>query len=424
MSNLNAFVDFFLHPEIPYFDKEHLIVGSVSGIGTTFLLGLILLNINWLQKSNMELGEKDEKLLFINKAVESSSDSIALSDATGYHFYHNKAFSDLFEYSTAEERQAAGDNTIIVKDPKVAKEIFSNIMSGKPWSGELDLVTKSGRVFTAFEQADAIKDNHGKIVGLIERITDISSRKKVEAEITHLNEQLKLAIAEKDKFFSIIAHDLRSPFNAFLGFTRLMVEDLPSLTLEEIQKISSSMRNSATNLFSLLENLLEWSRLQQGLIAFDSKTVQLSQIVDESLATVLESAKNKELDITIEIPDHLLVFVDSYILQSVIRNLVSNAVKFTSKGGKISITGKALKDGSVEISIGDTGIGMSPTMVENLFRLDVPSNRKGTDGEPSTGLGLIICKDFIEKHGGKIWVESEVGQWSKFNFIIPGHPIN
>jgi len=99
-------------------------------------------------------------------------------------------------------------------------------------------------------------------------------------------------------------------------------------------------------------------------------------------------------------------------------------VKFTSKGGKISITGKALKDGSVEISIGDTGIGMSPTMVENLFRLDVPSNRKGTDGEPSTGLGLIICKDFIEKHGGKIWVESEVGQWSKFNFIIPGHPIN
>jgi len=83
-----------------------------------------------------------------------------------------------------------------------------------------------------------------------------------------------------------------------------------------------------------------------------------------------------------------------------------------------------LKDGSVEISIGDTGIGMSPTMVENLFRLDVPSNRKGTDGEPSTGLGLIICKDFIEKHGGKIWVESEVGQWSKFNFIIPGHPIN
>ena len=175
-----------------------------------------------------------------------------------------------------------------------------------------------------------------------------------------------------------------------------MTEELPDMSLAETQKIVVSMRNSATNLFRLLENLLDWSTMQQGLISFNREVAQLAPIVDESMAIILEPAKIKGIEINFDIPADITVFADRNMLQTVIRNLVSNAVKFTPKGGKISVSAKATIDNSVEFSVKDTGIGMSKTMVADLFRLDVQTNRKGTEGEPSAGLGLIICKDFIE----------------------------
>ncbi len=238
-------------------------------------------------------------------------------------------------------------------------------------------------------------------------------------ELTETKEKLEKLNIEKDKFFSIIAHDLRSPFNTLLGLTEIMVEDLPSLTMDEIQEFSVNMRNSATKLFRLLENLLQWARMQQGLIPFNPELIQLLPIVNECIGIMQEPVKNKEIEITYDIPDNLKVFADGNILQTVIRNLVSNAVKFTPKGGKISLLAKAKNDAGVEISIKDTGIGMSRTMVDNLFRLDVKTNRVGTEGEPSTGLGLLICKEFIEKHGGNIWVESVEGKGTTFYFTVP-----
>ena len=156
-----------------------------------------------------------------------------------------------------------------------------------------------------------------------------------------------------------------------------------------------------------------------GINSFQSEGSELLPIINESIALVLESAKSKGIEIAYDIPDDLAVFADSNILQTVIRNLVSNAVKFTPKGGKISVSAKATSDKGVQISIKDTGIGMSPKMVDNLFRLDVQTNRKGTEGEHSTGLGLLLCKEFVEKHGGKLWVESEEGKGSTFAFSLP-----
>ena len=225
--------------------------------------------------------------------------------------------------------------------------------------------------------------------------------------------------ATKDKFFSIIAHDLRSPFNGFLGLTQIMAEELPSLTMSEVQAIAVDMRISATNLFRLIENLLHWSSMQQGKIPFKPEVTKLIKVVDESVTMIRESAKNKSIDIIIDIPDDTTVFADSYMLQTVIRNLFSNAVKFTHKGGKITISAKAKDGKNIEITVKDSGIGMSPALIENLFRIDVKTNRIGTEDEPSTGLGLLLCKDFIEKHGGKLLVESEVGKGSTFNFTIP-----
>jgi len=250
-------------------------------------------------------------------------------------------------------------------------------------------------------------------------IVDITERKLAEEEIKNKNEELLKLNAEKDKFFSIIAHDLRSPFNALLGFTQIMVEDLSTLTFDEIQKIAVNMRNSANKLFNLLENLLQWSLMQRGLISFKPESFILLNRIAPIIELVSDTAQKKMITISYDIPEDLRVMADGQMFESVMRNLVFNALKFTHKGGKISIEVKPISDNSVEISIRDTGIGMNKRMIDNLFLLDEQTNRKGTDGEPNTGLGLIICKDFIEKHGGQLWVESEEGQGTIFYFTIP-----
>jgi len=234
------------------------------------------------------------------------------------------------------------------------------------------------------------------------------------------NDELQKLIAEKDKFFSIIAHDLRGPLSSFHGITQLMIEELPYMELTDLQELSVSMEKSATNLYRLLENLLEWAKMQRGLIPYNPKVIQLFPSVKQSTETLVDSIKNKEIKIIYDIPVDIRVIADTNMLQTVIRNLVSNAVKFTPKGGKISLSAKTTADKSVEISVRDTGIGMDQARIDNLFRIDVQTNRIGTEGEPSTGLGLILCKEFIEKHNGKIGVESEEGKGSRFFFTIPG----
>jgi PAS domain S-box-containing protein len=250
-------------------------------------------------------------------------------------------------------------------------------------------------------------------------IADITARKKAEEEIRLKNEELQKVNAEKDKFFSIIAHDLRGPLGNFLGLTQIMAEELPTLKINEIYKISEAMSNSASNIYHLLENLLNWSLMHQGLLTFKPIVIQLQALVNENIAVVIETAKGKSIDILVDISDNLQVFADENMLQTVFRNIVANAVKFTNKGEKINIRANTSDDKSVEISIKDTGIGMDKDILDNLFRIDVNTNRKGTGGELSTGLGLLLCQEFIEKHNGKLWVESQEGKGSTFHFTLP-----
>ncbi|MCK9412404.1 MAG: ATP-binding protein [Prolixibacteraceae bacterium] len=248
---------------------------------------------------------------------------------------------------------------------------------------------------------------------------NITERKKAEMEVKLKNEQLTKAFAEKDRIFSIIAHDLRGPFSAFLGLTEILSEDLPSLTMTEIHSFAQSMKNSATNVFYLLENLLNWARSQQGLITFSRERIYLLQVLEESTSIIENVAKNKEIQIKHVFPDNLEIFADRLAIQTVIRNLVSNAVKFTPKGGEVYVKANSEPDNNIVISVKDNGIGMNLETRENLFRIDIPTNRSGTNGEPSSGLGLLLCKELIEKQGGMIWVESEVGKGSEFYFSIP-----
>ena len=253
---------------------------------------------------------------------------------------------------------------------------------------------------------------HGIVIDITERIT-------ADLKIQHINEELSTAIAQKDKFFSIIAHDLRSPFNVFLGFTEMMVEDLPSMTHKQLQDIAFSMRGSAINLYQLLENLLEWSLMQQGISKADPKSFAVGPKITQSLQSVQESANKKDIELACLIPEELKVLADENMFQSIIRNLTGNAVKFTPKGGKIILSAKPLANSFVGISIQDSGIGMDEELIGKLFTPNERTSRRGTDGELSTGLGLLICKDFVEKNGGQIRAESEKGKGSTFHFTLP-----
>ncbi len=265
-----------------------------------------------------------------------------------------------------------------------------------------------------------VMDNLGQIWASLVSFFDITERKRSEEEIQRKNVELQKINAEKDKFFSIIAHDLRSPFNGFLGLTEIMAEGLPHMTLDEIQSIAIAMRNSASNLFRLLGNLLEWSRMQRGLTIFKPVLFLLMSKIAESTALVVGEADKKEIAISFDIPEDIKVFADIEMFSAIMRNLVTNAVKFTPRGGNINVSAKTIPGKMVEISISDSGIGMCRNMIGNLFHLDVNTNRKGTEGEASTGLGLVICKDFIEKNGGELWVESEERKGSTFRFSLPG----
>ena len=299
------------------------------------------------------------------------------------------------------------------------QEIQMAISGKKDFNTEFRVLWPDGTVRYIRALAIVQRDGTGKALRMIGTNWDITNQKNTEQALLESKDILQKNNAEKDKFFSIIAHDLRSPFNVFLNFSQMLAEDLPTLEQEQIQRIAVSMQNSATNLFRLLENLLEWSLMQRGITQYEPETCILMTEISESMTSVIDPAKKKGIQIIYDIPEDIVVFADENMLHGIIRNLATNAVKFTPKAGTITIAAKQLPDKSVEISIKDTGIGMSREMIDDLFKLDVNTSRRGTEDEPSTGLGLIICKDFIGKHDGKFWVESEEGKGSVFYFTIP-----
>jgi PAS domain S-box-containing protein len=385
---------------------------------------MTVVDITERKKAEEVLRESDTQ--FRNLLEDILSVSVQGYAPDGTTQYWNQASERLYGY-TAQE--AIGNNLLDLIIPpdmrgNVEHAIRQMAETGQPIPpAELSLMRKDGSRISVFS-SHAIVHVPGmppELFCIDIDMTDITERKKAEAVIKLKNEELQRTNAEKDKFFSIIAHDLRSPFNGFLGLTEIMAEGLHCMTLEEIQKIAVTMKKSANNLYSLLGNLLEWSRMQRGLIPFEPKLFLLMPEITESMALVTEAADKKEIAISYDIPEDLTVFADGNMVEGIIRNLSSNAVKFTRKGGVVNVSAKTMPDNSVEISIKDTGIGMDKEMINNLFRIDIDTSRKGTEDESSTGLGLIICKDFIEKHGGKLRVESEEGKGSTFYFTIPKH---
>jgi signal transduction histidine kinase/ligand-binding sensor domain-containing protein len=241
---------------------------------------------------------------------------------------------------------------------------------------------------------------------LLEKLVEIKT-----AELIELN-------TSKDKFFSIIAHDLKNPFNIILGYSEMLRDEIKSGNLSIIDESAGLIHTSAVQTLRLLENLLEWANSQRGKILFKPVKLDLNELLTEEFNTLSDMAAGKNIELKSFLIENFTITADRNMLKTVMRNLISNAIKFTYRNGKVEV--KAISDNrQVEISVSDTGIGIDKETNSKLFRIDANISKPGTDNEKGTGLGLFLCKEFIEKHGGRIWVESEEGRGSTFRFCLP-----
>ena len=239
-----------------------------------------------------------------------------------------------------------------------------------------------------------------------------------QTNIIELNKKVMKDSVEKDKFFSIISHDLMNPFNALLGFSQMLTVSAKNGDQEDCVEYSLVVYESTKRILDLLQNLLVWSRMQNGKMKYTPKSVRIDELVSSTMMVVAPIARNKEIKLDWSVNSDITATVDPNMIGSVLQNLVTNAIKFTEKGGSVLVQADA-ESNVLNFSVTDTGVGMDETRLNKLFKIDKNSSSRGTDDEVGSGLGLIICKEFVEAHQGKIWVESTPGKGSKFCFAIP-----
>jgi PAS domain S-box-containing protein len=375
------------------------------------LVGTIV-NITNIKNAEMQIRK-------LSVAIEQSPTTIVITDLNGKIEYANPKFTEMTGYTLEE---ATNNNPRILNsgktEAKVYKELWETIKDGKTWHGEFINKKKNGEEFIEDAVIAPIFDHDGKINNYIAIKTDITASKEAEITINEQKEQLTELNATKDKFFSIIAHDLKSPFHGILGLSNLIVNAKPKLSLEHTMRYVGLINDASGNAYKLLENLLEWSSSQTGKIEFKPEKINLEKTLTDVMNLSENMAKTKNISLTNKIPDNTMVFADRNMLNTVLRNLISNAIKFTNKNGNVSVNAIEGKH-EITVTVSDSGVGMDELTKNRLFKISEKVTTLGTEKEKGTGLGLVLCKEFIEKHNGNIWVESEPGKGSKFIFTLP-----
>ncbi len=249
-------------------------------------------------------------------------------------------------------------------------------------------------------------------------LRDVTLQKEAELQLKKVTEDLKQANASKDKFFSIIAHDLRTPLIGLIGYAEILSEDINELELSEVKEYSTNIVDISRQTIKLLSNLLEWSRLQTGKIQYNPADLKIYTVIENIFQLLKSNAQHKDIQLINSADENHIAYADENMIYSVLNNLTSNAIKFTRTGGRVEISSEQKND-EILVTVQDNGIGIDQENLKNLFELDKSFTTPGTENEKGSGLGIILCRDFIKKHGGKIWVESKVGEGTKFYFTLP-----
>lgn len=332
--------------------------------------------------------------------------------------YFNPIMMEITGYSEAELMNMPFVNLVYDDDKELLMRNYKRRIAGEKIENRYEFRTKrkNGEIrWVSITGAQLVFNGKPATFNFIKDINEskLSEQRLKESEIL-----LRELNATKDKFFSIIAHDLKSPFNSILGFSDLLKEFASSLDVNEIIQYASAIHTTADNTLSLLYNLLEWAQIQKGGMPFSPKPLIMSEVVNQAISAIVDVASQKGIELLNNTPPQIIISADENMIKTLIRNLVSNSIKFTKQNGKVEISAKT-NNNEVEVSISDNGVGINKENLTKLFDIGSGFTTRGTGNEKGTGLGLILCKEFVEKHNGRIWAESEEGKGSTFKFILP-----
>jgi two-component system, sensor histidine kinase and response regulator len=395
------------HPELNKYFKINTFCPKKGFFAT------IMEDITFKKQAMQAISESEEKYRML---IEKSNALICEIDTEGKFTYVNSKFKEILGY---ESNSLIGDYAFKICNEQTQKEFSQKIkaasISFKPQKNDWQFSTISGewRWFSC-NSSTFINRKGDTRINLVS--FDITEKINIEEQLKKYSADLKELNATKDKFFSIIAHDLRNPFTTLLGVSELLTRNV--YDTDKIEKLVQLINESAKQGFSLLENLLEWARTQTGKMTYNPARINLKELILENILLLEIHAANKKIKLIDNNDQTIEVFADRDMVNTILRNLLNNALKFTHIGGKISVIAQK-NDDFITITVKDTGVGIPKEDLEKLFRIDIKYSSVGTAEERGSGLGLLLCKEFVDKHGGKIWVESELNKGSEFKFTIP-----
>lgn len=377
------------------------------------------------QKKNREALQKSEARYRL--ITENSTDVIWVLDVESRKFvYISPSIEQLRGFKVSEAlNQSMSESIAPSAAPLVEKQLANDLKRfledesrlPTPLLTEIQQPHKDGRLIWV-EVSTTIRRNDENKIEIVGISRNIDERKRMENELLKAKDNLERSNATKDKFLSILAHDLRSPFNSLLGLSELLNDNIDVLSEDEIKQSAKMINQAAYNAYTLLENLLEWSRSQRGIMTFNPQNLMLFKEVEHQIHQAADQAVKKQIQFINDIDPLSVIFADQHMLQSILRNLISNGLKFSNPGNHIRIYYQKPTADSLQLIIEDQGIGMDSSKLKQLFSLE-SKGEKGTGNEPGSGLGLILVKEFMEKHGGNVAVESEQGKGSKFMLNFP-----
>ena len=367
-----------------------------------------------LEKRNKELKEREN---FFISMFENSPAAVSIIEPDTTMSMVNNEYCKLSGYSKDEAIGMSWTRQITPTDLEIFKEFYLRTKDKHPYDvpykHEFAFYKKDGELRNAILLVVNLSNNKKMAT-----FTDITEDKQIEQALIESEAKLRESNNTKNKIFNIIAHDLRSPFNAILGFSNLLQENYTQYDEKKRERYIEIVNNSAKQVYNLLDNLLNWSRTQIGKFVFNPKKQSLDKILTEVTKLNKNNAEMKDIKLSYSLSKDINIYADYDMMEIILRNLISNAIKFTHKNGEVTIKANQDKD-NVIISVSDTGVGIKQEKLQKLFDISEKTSTAGTENEKGTGLGLLLCKEFVEKHDGKIWVESKIEKGSKFIFSIP-----
>lgn len=362
------------------------------------------------KKTEMSLAESEERF---RSYIENAPLGIFVADEDGNYLMVNAWASEISGYSKEELLQMNIRDIVHPAEVKHALGMFKTSLSKGNLISERRILAKDGSLRNWLIKA--VKMNDSKLVGFV---TDITAQKQAEEALLRNENLLKESNAAKDSLLSIIAHDLKNPFATLLGYADLLYENLRTYDIYKIESHVNIMRKTIHHTYDLLEDMLLWSQSQSGRLPYEPERVFIGEVCSEVLEIMSDLAEAKNINLLYFEPRQIEIMADVNMFKSILRNLISNAIKFSYKNGEVKIYIES-DDTEAVIVVSDKGVGISKEKQEKLFTLTHPERTTGTANEKGTGFGLLLCSEFVKKHGGRIWVESAPGQGSKFKFSLP-----